>query len=517
MDTFRVAVCQVEAHGIDEAELSLAGILSALDDAGRAGAQLVALPECSYPAYELGDSDPYGKPGVRPFEDVLELLRQRARTHGYWLAAGLAVPHPDGGVTNSGVVISPDGEIRGRYDKCFLWHFDKEWFQPGHEFPVFDTGFCRFGILICADGRQPEVARSLAVAGAEVILDLTAWVTSGPDLGALSTAQVEHLMPVRGFENGVWIAAADKWGTENGSIIYAGRSCIIDPCGSVVALAPSNESAVLDWEIAPMLTETVTRRPAFYKALARPTADLPITRLMTEPIVPSGANRRVAVANVGPYWEPSAVVAILRTQRRQATNLLVLSGMTGPEGWEVGLQELEVAARELDISVVVAVTTNGCQWEQSIALVTPQRTYEHKATHGRGIGFGETPAAVIETPAGRVGVLSGEEGLVPEVARCLALEGAEIIAWSGFKMSAFAHKVARTRAEENRVYVAAAWGLEGTVVAPGGNAIAVVPEGSGMLVGAQVNAALARWKDMAPGTNVILDRNPSAYTALTRI
>ncbi|NUQ55608.1 MAG: hypothetical protein HUU14_06975, partial [Dehalococcoidia bacterium] len=33
-------------------------------------------------------------------------------------------------------------------------------------FPVFDAGFCRFGALICADGRQPEIARSLAVNGA---------------------------------------------------------------------------------------------------------------------------------------------------------------------------------------------------------------------------------------------------------------------------------------------------------------------------------------------------------------
>ena len=49
------------------------------------------------------------------------------------------------------------------------------------------------------------------------------------------------------------------------------------------------------------------------------------------------------------------------------------------------------------------------------------------------------------------------------------------------------------------------------------NAIAVVPRGSGMLVGAQVNAATARWKDMAPGTNVILDRNPEAYGPLTRL
>src|SRR5689334_3559364 len=153
MKPLTVACCQVRAYTLAEAEENLAGLLAALDEAGAAGADLVLLPECAYPAYYLGDADPYGKPGVRPYAEVAALFAERAKRYGYWLAAAMAVPHDDGAITSSGVVFGPDGVQRGRYDKSFLWHFDTYWFRRGREFPVFETEFGRFGVLICADGR----------------------------------------------------------------------------------------------------------------------------------------------------------------------------------------------------------------------------------------------------------------------------------------------------------------------------------------------------------------------------
>src|SRR5690606_28464922 len=147
--------------------------------------------------------------------------------------------------------IDDQGRLRGRYDKSFLWHFDSNWVRPGEEFPVFDTGFCRFGVLICADGRQPEIARMLRVGGAVVIVDLAAWVSWGVTEAELTTTQCEYLMPTRAAENGVWVAAADKWGPEHGTIIYAGRSCVIDPHGTTRVCAPSTGDTVLTYELEP--------------------------------------------------------------------------------------------------------------------------------------------------------------------------------------------------------------------------------------------------------------------------
>jgi hypothetical protein len=77
-------------------------------------------------------------------------------------------------------------------------------------------------------------------------------------------------------------------------------------------------------------------------------------------------------------------------------------------------------------------------------------------------------------------------------------------------------RVARTRSDENRVYTAAAWPDGGIITAPTGAPLTIVPRGTGIAMAAQVNKALSRWKDMAPGTNVVHDRVPEAYGALIR-
>ena len=258
MEPFRIGLCQARAHGIEDPEGGLQEVLELLEDAGNAGAKLVVLPECSYPAYYLRDANPYARDGVRGYDEVCALFGHYANKFGYWLAAGMARPTKKG-LRNSAVIFGPDGEVRGHYDKSFLWHFDSSWFQAGEEFPVWDTGFCKFGALICADGRMPEIARSLALNGAEIILDLTAWVSSGRDPAQLSNPQCEYMMPVRAFENGVWVAAADKWGTEAGSIVYAGRSTVIAPTGETMICAPSEGSTVVVYDIEPTTTELVPR------------------------------------------------------------------------------------------------------------------------------------------------------------------------------------------------------------------------------------------------------------------
>src|SRR4029078_13080309 len=125
--------------------------------------------------------------------------------------------------------------------------------------------------------------------------------------------------------------------------------------------------------------------------------------------------------------------------------------------------------------------------------------------HGRGIATGELAAKVVPTPAGNVAVLCGDEGFVPEVARALVLEGADILAWPRFEPHAMAERMARTRSDENRVYTATAWPGGGAVIGATGHPLTASPTNSGLAMSAPVNRALSRWKDMAPGTNVITD------------
>ena len=517
MEPFTVACCQVRAFDLENAEENLQGLLRALDEAGAAGAQLVALPECAYPAYYVRDSDPYARPGVRPFAEVAALFGAKAREYGYWLAAGMAVPHEDGSLTNSGVIFDPAGEMVGRYDKGFLWHFDNNWFRRGDAFPVFDAGFARFGVLICADGRQPEIARSLAVNGAEVILDLTAWVSWAGNVEQLSTTQCEYLMPARAFENGVWVAAADKWGPEDKTLIYAGRSCVIDPQGKTRLAAPSTGDTVVTYTIDPAEAPptTVPRRPSLYGRLTEPWERSPVKAMLEEPLVPAGENRRIAIVpGSDDLFATGAMIARYEALRAQDCDLAVFAGEVGNEGWQASLPSIEKAVRANGGAIAFAVASNGCTMEQTAVLVTPDETVEHRATHGRGIDLGESSAPVTPTEAGNVGLLCGDEGLAPEVGRCLALEGADVLAWPSFGEHPMNERIARTRSDENRVYTAAAWADGGIITAPTGAPLTAVPAGTGVAMAAQVNRTQARWKDMAPGTHALRDRVPAAYGAL---
>jgi predicted amidohydrolase len=516
MDRFRIALCQVQAYDLEQAEPNLQGILRALDDAGEAGAQLVGLPECAYPAYYVRDANPYARDGVRSFAEVCGLFAEKAKQYGYWLAAGMAAPADDGKLTNSAIVFGPDGERRGQYDKSFLWHFDTYWFERGREWPVWDTGFCRFGVLICADARQPEIARSLAVNGAEVILDLTAWVSWGRSAADLSTPQCEYLVPVRAYENGVWVAAADKWGTEDDAIVYAGHSTVVDPFGNARVSAASTGDTVVVYDIEPAEAITVARRPGLYTRLAEATEQLAATSMVREALIPAQERGRVSVVPDGGVFEPGKIVARYQQLRAQDADLVVFAGMDGPEGWQVGLGEIEAAVRAEGGAVAIGVRTTSCSATQSVVLITPDGAHEHQATHGRGIVTGEMNCPVISTPVGNVGLLCGDEGLVPEVARGLALDGADILAWPIFAADAMTERVARCRSDENKVYVGAAWPGGGMVVAPSGAPLIAVPAESGVAMTAAVSKTQSRMKEMAPHTDVIADRIPGAYGALAR-
>jgi predicted amidohydrolase len=241
-----------------------------------------------------------------------------------------------------------------------------------------------------------------------------------------------------------------------------------------------------------------------------------VTRLLDDPVVPAQLSRRVAVIPSPAELTPADLVARYLDQREQDADLVVVGGAGAPGGWQAAAAELEAAVRAHGGSVLFGAATGDGRREQVAVLVHPGGTVVHQASHGRGIATGESLPPVVETPAGRVGILCGDEGYVPEVGRILMLEGAELLAWTSFEDEPMTERIARARSDENRVYTAAAWPGQALIAAPNGAPLTIAPYGSGLAMAAQVNPAMARWKDMAPGTNALTDRIPGAYGGLVR-
>jgi predicted amidohydrolase len=239
----RIACGQVRARDLGDAAGALHDALEMVAAAGRAGASLCVLPEATYPAYVLG-SAAAARAVVAAGPDPVAAFSDAARSAGCAVVVGLVLESARG-LENAAVLIDAQGKVRARAAKRFLWHFDRAWFVPGGVGPVHELdGRTPVAMLVCADARLPEIATDLVARGARVVANPTAWVTSLPPPEG-KNSQAEFLWRVRALENRVVAVAATKVGVEADTVIYAGRSQIVDADGRVVAVASDTEPELL--------------------------------------------------------------------------------------------------------------------------------------------------------------------------------------------------------------------------------------------------------------------------------
>jgi predicted amidohydrolase len=166
--SFRLAAVQPRSHtGADEAR-NVADALRWLDEAHAAGADLVLFPE-GYP----GPTNP------RNDFDALTPLSARAAELGLHVVAGAIEPAGEGRhhvvlhlIDDRGVVADPYRRTTPTgpyiYGDIDAWGFD--YVAADAQPAVFDTRLGPIGLLVCSEVYVPELARSLALAGAETIL-----------------------------------------------------------------------------------------------------------------------------------------------------------------------------------------------------------------------------------------------------------------------------------------------------------------------------------------------------------
>lgn len=243
-NTLTVASLQLRAHERAEFALVWPQILAEVRRIAASGAKLIALPEGTVPSYVLGDD----RLDRAQSEHALTTIAAVARETSSVIVFGGARFEGEL-VYNSAFVVDADGSLAGTADKHFLWHFDRQWFATGRDVEPIDTSLGRIGVLICADGRIPTIARRLVDRGAQILVMPTAWVTSGRNPGDLENIQADLLAQVRARENSVAFVAANKCGVERGCVAYCGKSQIIDQNGAVLAIAGLHEPQSLAAQI----------------------------------------------------------------------------------------------------------------------------------------------------------------------------------------------------------------------------------------------------------------------------
>jgi predicted amidohydrolase len=227
-----VAACQLSL-AIGDRDGNLAAAAGAVESAAAAGAALVVLPELCDSGYVFRDAAE-ARALASPAGDCVALRQWQALAarHHAAIVGGFCELGPDGRLFNSAALVDDSG-VRTVYRKAHLWDAEKLVFTPGADAPpVVPLSLGQVSVMICYDLEFPEWVRRAALAGADLIAAPVNW-PAAPCPPAERPSEVVKVQ-AGAATNGVFIAVADRCGTERG-VGWVGGSLIAGPDGYPLA------------------------------------------------------------------------------------------------------------------------------------------------------------------------------------------------------------------------------------------------------------------------------------------
>ena len=268
--TIRLAAIQfTPVHRDREANLeAIAALLDPIE------ADIIVLPELCTSGYFFVSREELAPLAEAPGGVACRFFQRLAAEKRAIIVAGM--PEASGeSFFNSVFVFRPGLPEPLVYRKAHLFYKERFVFKPGDTaFPVIrdERLDISIGIMLCYDWRFPEVSRVLALGGAELIACPSNLVTDA----------WRKVMPARAIENKLYVAVANRCGTEtNGgeTLLFKGCSAVYDPWGETVAIAGAEGDAVLLAEIDPKPCRDKSfnefndifadRRPELYGAICK--------------------------------------------------------------------------------------------------------------------------------------------------------------------------------------------------------------------------------------------------------
>ena len=244
-------------RNLEKVENALAGV----------DADIIVLPELAFTGYFFEDRGELQSLA----EDVSESptvqgLSRLCKKNDFYLVVGFA-ERCKGRLYNTALVIGPAGVLH-RYRKLHLFNTEKEYFDPGDTpLETIEIRSAKIGVMICFDWVFPEVARTLALRGADLLCH--------PSNLVLTYCQ--KTMITRSLENSVYSVTANRTGKETrprGALLFTGQSQIVGPKGEIIASSDADAEAVVvrDIDLPAARKKYITennnlfadRRPEFY-------------------------------------------------------------------------------------------------------------------------------------------------------------------------------------------------------------------------------------------------------------
>lgn len=267
----RVAVVQRSAAGSSKDNVN--AMASLVENCVRdcRNLDVIVFPEyCYYAPTTMEESQKIAEEIPGFFTDSMAAL---ARKYQVNIIPGTFIEKAAGGkVHNSSVFIDRKGDILAAYRKVHLMdaigYKESDYVERGSSLCVFDSDIGRVGMMVCYDLRFPEMARSMVLQGADVLF-VPADFPSGNPLPP-RTDHWDILVRSTALYNLTYVVAANQFGALHKEHPF-GRSCVVDPWGTVIAAASGRQDviyATLDMEyqqeIRDKVATWVNRRPEVY-------------------------------------------------------------------------------------------------------------------------------------------------------------------------------------------------------------------------------------------------------------
>lgn len=231
MAQLKVSVIQTDlVYG--EPHKNLSSIIGKLDAAMVEKPDVILWPEMWNTCYDLtrldSIADRDGDPSIRALEDY-------AAKHNVNLVAGSIADIREGRSYNTTYVIDRKGKRVARYSKVHLIGLmdEDQFVTPGSGLSRFAVDGTSCGSIICYDLRFPELIRSLALDGAEVLFVPAQWPT-------VRLSHWRTLLIARAIENQMYVVSANRVGKDPKND-FPGHSMVIDPWGEIVYEAGTGE------------------------------------------------------------------------------------------------------------------------------------------------------------------------------------------------------------------------------------------------------------------------------------
>ena len=237
---FRLGLCQLLSRTDKEENMARAEAM--VREAAAGGASVVVLPE----VFQCPFGHEYFEPYSEPRGDAsMQRMAQWAKELGIVLIAGSVTEKAGEKLYNTCYVFDRDGSLLADYRKIHLFDVDipdkmtfreSDSFASGEDICVFDTDVCRIGLAICYDLRFPELFRTMARRGAELIVLPAKFTTPTGE------AHWELLTRARALDNELFFAACCGARAPDGNPY--GHSCVVGPYGDIKASCGEEETVL---------------------------------------------------------------------------------------------------------------------------------------------------------------------------------------------------------------------------------------------------------------------------------